>query len=135
MKLDSLHEYLLLSGLVSDGTLPELPKLFLYEAKGSDPEAGDIYALLTIGPAGLDEDEELPGYHKGMLQVVTTSVDFDSGYDLALKLSKRLKVYGLDLEDVYIYRCVPRQLPINYREDDAGKREFLVNFDITVLIK
>lgn len=137
MQLDSLYEYVLLSGLVGNGSVPNdtRPKLYLYDALAAEHAGEDLFALLMVHPAGFSNNEDLPNYHKGMLQIVVTSRYYDVGYSLAKSLSERMHVNGLDLEDMYIYRCVPRHLPISYRRNEQGLLEFSVNFDTTVRLK
>ena len=137
MKLDSLYEYLILQGAVTNGEVPgsPLPKLYLYDATAADHSGEKLFAMLTPHINGFTSDEETPNYHKGILQLVVTSDLYDEGYDLAKTLSTQLEVYGLDLEDVYIYRCTPRHLPIPYRRNEQNMREFSVNFDTTVRMK
>jgi hypothetical protein len=132
MKLEALHRYLLLAGLVSDGSDATLPKLYLHSAQAAEHANHDMYALLMIGGAGFEIDEELPSYHKGRLQLIISARNYDSGYDLAVTLMKALTVYGLNLSDMYVYRCVPRHLPMSYPVNEQGAFEFSVNFDATI---
>lgn len=135
MKLDSIAQLLLETGLVADEGGFGVPRLFLYSAPAAEHMHQDSYALLVTDLAGMSVNEQLPNYHKGKFSLITASEDVDAGYDLALKLSKSLTVYGLELDDMYIYRCVPRHLPIQFRRNEQNQFEHSVTFDINIRLK
>lgn len=135
MKLDTIANYLLLQGTVTDGTNPTMPKLYMYEADASDHAGRSAFAQLIPSLVGMSVNDNVPDYHKGQIQLVTTSDDVDVGYDLAETLSKQLTLRGVDLSDMYVYRCLPKHKPIFYRRNEQGMLEHSVNFDITIRLK
>lgn len=135
MKLDTIANYLLLQGSVTDGSNPTIPKLYLYEADASNHAGHSVFAQLIPSLVGMSVNDSIPNYHKGQLQLITTAIDVDVGYDLAEELSGQLTLRGVDLGDMYIYRCLPKHKPIFYRRNEQGMLEHSVNFDITIRLK
>lgn len=135
MKLDSIANHLLQKGSVSDGSNPSLPKLYIYEADASNHAGQDSFAQLVPSLVGMSINENLPDYHKGQIQLITTAYDVDHGYDLADELSKQMTLRGADFEDMFVFRCVPKHKPILFRRNEQGMLEHSVNFDITIRLK
>lgn len=135
MNIDNIAEHLILQGFVSNDINSPLPKLYVYSAAAEEQAASDIYALLLVTPPGFSVDEELPNYHKGGIQVIVSARRHDDGYALAKELSGQLTIYGLDLSDMYVYRCVPKHLPISYPKNEENRIEFSVNFNATIRTK
>jgi len=135
MRLDTLARHLLLQGSVSNGTNSSMPKLYLYEATASEHANHDSFALLLPSLNGMTVNDEIPDYHKGQIQLVTSARDVDTGYELAEAISKQLTLHGVDLSDMYVYRCIPKHKPIFYRRNEQGMLEHSVNFDITIRLK
>lgn len=135
MKLDFLYELALLKGHVSDGTNDLLPRLYLYESPVESRLDSTLHAMLISDLRGFSFNDETPNYHKGRVQLIVTASDYDEGYDLASALSADLTLYGQDLRDMYLYRCVPVNLPISYRKNEQNAIEFSVNFDLVIRLK
>jgi hypothetical protein len=132
MNLDSLSDYLDDQGTVTTEGITGLPRLFIYESPSESRENEDTFALLINNLAGFYVNEETPDYHKGAIQLITSSKKYDEGYELALSLSKELHVLGLELRDMYIFKCIPTTLPISYRRNEQQLFEFSVNFNVVL---
>lgn len=134
MNLDSLATY-----LFSEGNVSELgdttPKMYIYEANAEDHSDRDIFALLLPSLTGMPTNVELPNYHRGQIQLITTAKDVDDGRRLAETLSDDLTLNRAEFDDMTVLKCLPKHLPIFYRRNEQGMLEHSVNFDITIILK
>lgn len=94
--------------------------------------AGQNEAVLLVGPLeGVPVDEELPGYHTGVLQVVAQAKNPARAISLVNSVEAFLKMYDTVIDGMLVKKCHPINLPIDYPRADSDLFEASVDYFIS----
>lgn len=97
--------------------------------------AGKVPALmLASGYNGIPVDPELPGYHKGALQIIARASRSVKAEEIAQKVSDALEITSsTDVGNLTVHYLRPRSLPAVFPRSNGDYYEASVNFDICFL--
>lgn len=87
-------------------------------------------AMLASGYQGMKIDPELPGYHKGSLQLIVRAKTSLAAEEIAQEISEILDFEGREVGDILINYIRPRHLPVVFPSSKGDHYEASVNFDI-----
>lgn len=120
MNISALVGYLQSKGVGTPGQ-----DLFAYQM----PEIVDQGVMLLDDLSGSQKDHELPGLHRGKIQVIVRHTDYASGIALVQQVSDALAVQNITIDTMDIRYLRPRSEPIVYPFSKGNHLEFSVTFD------
>lgn len=114
--------------LLREATVPGLPRNSVFVQ--TIPADLSIGVMVASGYQGMKVDPELPGYHKGPMQLIVRAKTSLAAEEIALALSEILNFEGRDVGDILVNYIRPRHLPAVFPSSKGDHYEASVNFDI-----
>lgn len=103
------------------------PDTITINSMPSDVQEG---AVLLTGYRGMSVDPELPGFHRGPMQLIVRSRLSKRAEEIALTLSDVLTINEQVIADNTFHYVRPLHLPVPFPKSNGDYYEASVNFDI-----
>lgn len=97
---------------------------------GIIPSDVPVGVALTSAYQGMPVDPELPGYHKGPMQMIVRAKKSLDAENIAQLASDLLTFEGVQVGDIYVNYIRPRHLPAVFPRSNGDHYEASVNFDL-----
>lgn len=124
MNITALVQHLQAKGIGTPGH-----DLFAYHL----PDSVDRAVLVLDDLSGSQKDHELPGLHRGKVQVIVRHTAHAEGIALTKRVSDALTVSNATIDNMDIRYLRPRSEPIVYPFSKGDHLEFSVTFDTVYL--
>lgn len=98
---------------------------------GSIPQEVKVALMVAAMPVSIDP--ELPGYHKGRVQLISRAKTSLLAEELATAGMNELTISSQDVGNIYINYLRPVHLPVSFPRSNGDYYEASVNFDICFL--